>query len=453
MRNEQGVCRREEPREVRGHVEVSRDDAGRRPPVVVVGGGLTGLALGRELAGGGERPLVLESADRAGGVIRTLEAEGRVLEAGPQRTRLVPPVARLVEELGLEDRRIEAPAGLPLFVYADGRLRPVPTSPWGWASGDLLSVRGRLRLLAEPLTGRAREGETVRGWAVRRLGREAYERVVGPLYGGIYGSDPADMPFRLTLGRTLERLGLEGRSLVASAARWMAAGASPPPAVTFRDGMEELTRALYRESEDRVRLGTPVRSIRRAGEGGWLVETSGGALRARAVVLTCPADRAAGILEEAAPEAAGRLAAVRYNPLAVVHLASGAGLEGYGYQVALSEGLATRGVTFNESLFGRPELYTAYLGGATAPQVPDRPDEEVGELAVREFRRVTGHGARVLDVSRTRMPAWDRSREALEEMELPEGIRLCAPYESRPGIPGRLEAAARLAEELTGRRR
>jgi oxygen-dependent protoporphyrinogen oxidase len=429
---------------VEAHGDVERGDV----EVVVVGAGITGLALGRELASLGVPALTVEAAGRPGGVIRSFRDEGRVLDAGPQRTRLVDPVARLVEDLGLDDRLVEAPDGLPLHVYADGRLRRVPTSLRGWLGGDLLSWRGRLRLLAEPLTRSAREGETVEDWAVRRMGREVYERLVGPLYGGIYGSDPADMPYRLTLGRALERLGVGEGSLVAAAIRRMLGGASPPPAVSFRDGMEELPRALYREGRERIRLGTAARSLRRSGGGGWSVVTDDGRIRAAAVVLTCPADRAAAILEDVAPDAADRLATLRYNPLAVVHLLSDAGLEGFGYQVALSEGLVTRGVTFNESLFGRPGVYTSYLGGATAPAVRELPDGDVAEIAAREFRRVTGGEARAVRVTRTRSPAWDRSRERLEGMELPAGVRICAPYESRPGIPGRLEAARRLAGEL-----
>lgn len=430
----------------RGEI-VTRGEDGADTGVVVVGAGITGLALGRELSRRDVPSLTLEAADRPGGVIRTLRDGARVLEAGPQRVRRVDAVARLVDELDLAARTVEAPADLPLYVYADGRLRRVPTSPGGWLTGDLLSWRGKLRLLAEPFTRPAGAGETVEGYAVRRLGRQAYERLVGPLYGGMYGSDPADMPFRLTLGRTLERMGLARGSLVAAAARWMAGGAPTPPALSFREGMEALPRALYREGRDRIRLGTRARSLRRT-DGAWGVDTDGGTVRAPRVVLTCPAGEAARILEAAAPDAARRLAALRYNPLAVVHLDSDAGLEGYGFQAALSEGLATRGVTFNDSLFGRDGVYTAYLGGAPAPGVPDRPDGEVAEIAIREFRRVTGADARALRVSRTRSPAWDRSRERLEGMELPEGVRLCAPYESRPGIPGRLEEARRVAEEL-----
>lgn len=426
-----------------------------RTEVAVVGAGITGLALRRELAGRGIDALVLEASDRAGGVIRSPRTDGRVLEMGPQRTRLVDPVRRLVEELELEDRLLLADDDLPLHVYADGRLRQVPMSLGAFFTTDLFSWRGRARMLLEPLTGPAREGETVAEFVTRKLGREAYERLIGPLYGGIYGSDPRDMLMRHTLGAALETVGMDEGSLLLAALRWMLSGDAAPPPASFEGGMQELTDALRREAGDRVRLSDPVREISPDGEG-WRVEADSGPVRAESVVLTCPADAASEILEGAAPEASARLARIRYNPLAMVHLSVDSALEGYGYQIAAGEGFVTRGVTFNESLFGpghgRRGVCTAYLGGATSPRAVERPDGELASTAVEELGRATGIDAavEVLRVGRTRMAAWDRSRAALEEMELPDGIRICAAYESRAGIPGRLAEAGRLAGKLAG---
>ena len=66
-------------------------------------------------------------------------------------------------------------------------------------------------------------------------------------------------------------------------------------------------------------------------------------------------------------------------------------------------------MTFNDSLFGRSGVYTAYLGGAKRPEVVEWSDERLGAAAVAEFRAVTGYDARPLAVARERMPAWDLS--------------------------------------------
>lgn len=423
--------------------------------VAVVGGGITGLALLHALRGRGIDAFLFEASDRTGGVIRSLRLEGKILEAGPQRTRLVPSVAELVEELALSDRLVAAPTGLPLYVLRDGRLRLVPFSPGAAFRTDLLSWKGKLRLLLEPFTRAARSGETVADFFVRTLGREAYLHLAGPLYAGLYASDPREMDVERSLGPALRRLGVSG-SLVAAGLRWLVAGREPPPACSFGEGLGELPAALHRAHGDRVRLGAPVRGLRRDGSR-WRVETDAGGVAAERVVLTVPADAAASILRRASPAAARRLARLRYNPLAVVHLGSDCGLHGMGHQVSLAEGTATLGVTWNSGLFGggdpaREGVYTAYLGGARRRGLVEEPDDRLGRIAAREFRDATGCPARVLRVDRTRMPAWDRSWEALDALRLPAGVRVCASYESRPGIPGRLEeadaVAGRLAREL-----
>jgi oxygen-dependent protoporphyrinogen oxidase len=142
---------------------------------------------------------------------------------------------------------------------------------------------------------------------------------------------------------------------------------------------------------------------------------------------------------------------LRYNPLAVVHLDAETELRGLGFQVAFTErDLALRGVTFNDSLFGRHNLYTAYLGGARHPEVAEMAENALARRGVDEFRCCTGYDARVLAVAHERMPAWDVTWQALEGLQLPSGLHLAANWWSRPGLPGRLAEADRTARLLAG---
>ena len=313
---------------------------------------------------------------------------------------------------------------------------------------DLLSTWGKLRMLGEPLTGGARAGESVASYLIRKLGREAYDHLVGPLYGGLYGSDPADMVMELSLGRVLERFGVRRSLLV----RFLRRGGriAPPPAVSFREGMQTLPRAMAASLGGALRLGAPVRSIRRRATG-WCVELGGETLEAEHVVLTVPAPAAARMLTSEAPDAAARIGALRYNSLVVVHLLAQTDLRGLGFQVSLAEDLPLRGVTFNDSLFGRAGVYTAYLGGAGREALLQQSDAELADLAVDQFRYTTGHDARAVSVGRESMPAWDRSWSHLQALRLPAGVHLATNWTSRPGIPGRLEEARRVADLLVGR--
>jgi len=415
--------------------------------IAIVGGGISGLALAHHLAGRATDYLLLEATARPGGVIRSGRVEGHLLEWGPQRARLTEGFQELVADLGLAPELITAPPGLPLYVYRHGRLRQVPFSAPAFLRSDIIGWPGKLRLALEPFTGRPRDEESVAALFTRKIGREAYENLVGPLYGGLYASDPEDMVVGLSLRHVLREFGLSRSFLLPLLRR--GGKIAPPDACSFREGMQMLPDALAQRHGERIRYSASVREIRRAGSG-YTIVTEQEEIGARAVVLTSPASATADQLARLAPDAAERLRRLHYNPLAVVHLLADTPLRGLGYQVSFAESLVTRGVTWNDSLFGRTGVYTAYLGGARHPEVVTQADASLGELAVAEFRLATGYDSRPLAVEREWMPAWDRSWTALAGLALPPGLHICANWESRPGIPGRLLQARRLAAQLSG---
>jgi oxygen-dependent protoporphyrinogen oxidase len=441
--------------------------------VVTVGAGITGLALTHELAERGVDSVALEAREVAGGVIQSRPVDGTVAEVGPQRMRATPGVRELVGAAGLEDELVTAGDGT-LFVYADGQLREAPTSRDAFLRTDLLSWPAKLRLLAEPLTRPGIDQETVADTFTRKFGRQAYERFIGPLYGGLYGSDPAEMPAAFALSGLMEREEEAGSMLRAFLER-VGQGEKAPPA-TIEGGLQRLPEALAGRYDDRVRLGEPVTAIRPAGEatppdsvaaaadGGaatgsasgqgprYTVETAGDSYAADHVVVTAPAGVAGELLEGVAP-GADRLRELTYNPLALVYLQSeGQPADGLGYQVSYQEELHTLGVSFNGVLFGRDDLCTAFLGGMHEPELLEESDDRLGETARREFERATGTGATVLDVERRErwFPAYDHTWWGTEEVETPPGVHLATNYTARMGIPSRVREATQVAEELAG---
>lgn len=414
--------------------------------IAIVGAGVTGLAVAWELDRRGADFIVLEADSEPGGVMRSREVEGRVLDFGPQRTRLTQGMRSLVDALGLANELIIAPPDLGLFVYARGRLRKVPFSVGAFLASDVVGPAAKLRAALEPLTRGADHDERVDALFRRKFGRELYETVIGPLYGGLYASDPADMEAGLSLMHVLRELGV-GRSFVLGLLR-RGGRLAPPAACSFRRGMQALPRALAAKLGERVRLSTPVSALAKHASG-WRLVTSAGTVDAEHVVLTTPAGASARLLAESQPAAATALGALTYNPLAVVHLDAETELHGLGFQVSFTEhDLALRGVTYNATLFGRRNVYTVYLGGSRSPDVVDLPDDALGERAAAEFRRCAGYDARVLSVARARMPAWDTSWRAIQGLRPPDGMHFAANWWSRPGLPGRLAEAAHVAERL-----
>jgi oxygen-dependent protoporphyrinogen oxidase len=381
--------------------------AARRLHVAVVGGGISGLALGHRLLGRAE-VTVLEAAECAGGHATTVLDQGFLVEAGPAAflDRHGGP-RRLARELGLEDQLVPArPSSRRRFVVRAGRLHRIPDSPASLLATGVLSPLGKLRLMLEPWVGRARgrHEETVHEFARRRGGREAAETLADAVVAGsIAAGDsrvlslPAAFPF-------LARMEHERGSLLRALVARPRPGAPAPGLVAFRGGMSQLVAALTRALGPRLRTGARVEGIERMRTGGgaaWQVFLAGNGVEpADRVALALPAHAAARIVQRLDPRLAAQLAEPSFAGVVVVALAYRASdlpapLEGAGYSVPRCEGMATLGVVFDSSLF--PErapdgfvLVRALLGGTRHPGLVGAPAELQVTFAHRELARVLG---------------------------------------------------------------
>ena len=180
--------------------------------VVVVGGGIAGLAVSHELLDHARRLDLdlelqcLEAADRPGGNIRTTREGDFLCEWGATGfLDSAPATLELVRRLGLEGRCVKArDAAAQRFIVRKHRLREVPLTPFAFLTSDVLSPAGKLRLLLEPfvprLGDRDRE-ESVYRFASRRIGHEAASVLVNAMVGGVYAGDDRQLSLRAT-GRT-----------------------------------------------------------------------------------------------------------------------------------------------------------------------------------------------------------------------------------------------------------
>ena len=170
----------------------------------VIGGGISGLAAAhrlRELAPADE-VFLFEKSDRLGGVVRTQEQDGFLIEHGADMfTTREPWGLGLCRRIGFDGELINTNTRYArAFVVRRGRLYPVPEGftlmtpgrMWPIAKTPLLSIAGKLRMAAEYFVPPRRdtEDESLAEFVTRRLGREAFERLVQPLIGGIYTADP-----------------------------------------------------------------------------------------------------------------------------------------------------------------------------------------------------------------------------------------------------------------------
>jgi oxygen-dependent protoporphyrinogen oxidase len=124
------------------------------PNIVIVGAGISGLALACRLQqmAPASKITVLEKRDRPGGTIWTERRDGFQLECGPNGfLDNKPTTLALCRDLGVQDRLISASpeSGKNRYLFLDGRLRRLPSGLGSFIASDLLSWRGKLSLLTE----------------------------------------------------------------------------------------------------------------------------------------------------------------------------------------------------------------------------------------------------------------------------------------------------------------
>jgi protoporphyrinogen/coproporphyrinogen III oxidase len=375
-----------------------------RLDTVVVGAGISGLTTAFHLARAGRRVAVIEASDRVGGAIRTHEDGVWRFEMGPNTVvENDESVGRLIRECGLEAEKIAAlPSARRRYLYKGGRLVPLPGGPGGLLTTPLFPLSAKLRLLREPWIGKAPENaeetdETIAQFVRRRLGQPFLDYAVGPFVSGVYAGDPERLSVRWAVPKIH---GLEQRhgSLIRGA---LAGRKGPAPGgamISFRQGLQELPRALAHEIGD-VRTGVACRTVTRI-ERGFRIETSSGPLEAARVVLAVPADAAAGLLDEATAGASRLLGEIPYAAVVVVSLgwrrkAVGHPLDGFGFLVPRKEGLRTLGCLFPSEIFPgraptRHVALAAFAGGRTDPEIVGWDDERVLATVLAELRGPLG---------------------------------------------------------------
>jgi len=416
--------------------------------VGVVGAGISGLSLVHSLGKRDIDAVAYEANATPGGIVQSRTVDGHTIELGPQRLRLTPGLEAMIDDLELRDRLQFGDDGQPIYVYHDGELKVAPLSARQALTTDLLSPLGKLRIALEPLAGPPRSGETVDEYLVRAFGKQAARRYFGPLYSGLYGTDPRDMLMEYSLGRALENAGIDG-SVLLWVLRKLLSGRETPPICTFDDGLGTLTDRLYEANADAIALETPVRSIR-ASNGGYELHTDDGSEFVNELILTTPAPTCADLLEDVDSDLASVLRRFNYNPIGMVFLESAFDGTGIGTLVPPGSDLRISGLTWNSSFLDRENLFTCYVDPLSYPSMTDTSDEELGTVAAAEFERITDTAATPIHVHRwdPGMPAYDRSFQATDDLSCPSNIHLCTNFVDRPGIPGRLRAAQRIVDTI-----
>ncbi len=471
------------------------DTAGAQPHVVVVGGGIAGLAAAFVLSDEAVRVTVLEGSPRLGGKLSVSEVAGVSVDEGAEALLVTRPEGTaLIADVGLADQRVE-PGTTSSAIWTLGALRPlprrqfmgVPTDMAELAQSGVLTDGGVARARQDlELPPAARDGDVpVARYVGARLGHEVVDRLVDPLLGGVYAGRSAELSFDATLpalaaaSRRYPTLTEAARSLLPPPAPTSAGQPAPASRVftTLAGGLGVLPGYLAKASGATIRTGAMVRALARA-ERGWRLIMGSAAdperLDADAVILAVPARPAGRLLAAVpgAPAAATALGEISYASMAIVTLAyprsafpePGLGARGLsGYLVPAVDGRAVKAVTFSTVKWPHLadvmaaddplEIVRCSVGRIGEEALLQRDDEELAAVAAAELAAATG--ARGVPVA-ARVTRWggalpqytvghlDRVRRIRAAVAAQPGLAVCGAAYDGVGVPACV-ATARLA--------
>ncbi|HEX2386243.1 MAG TPA: protoporphyrinogen oxidase, partial [Candidatus Binatia bacterium] len=255
------------------------------------------------------------------------------------------------------------------------------------------------------------DDESLASFVTRRFGREALERVVQPLIGGIYAADPEKLSLAATMPRFIEMERASGSVMKGmlreqrgraakseSGARWSLF-------LTLAGGMQELVDALVsRLPQESKRTGTAVVKLsRNAADRPWMIDTQGGALEVDGAILATPAYVSSALLKTVAPDISAALDTIPYSSTATVSLAYRKAdipreLGGFGLIAPAVEKREILACTFSSVKYaGRaPEgclLLRAFVGGALQPECYEQDDAAMEGNVRRELAELLGIAA------------------------------------------------------------
>jgi oxygen-dependent protoporphyrinogen oxidase len=418
--------------------------------VTIVGAGIAGMLAAYQLDKQGYIVTLLESKERAGGLISTRRTEYGIAETAAHSLLAAPAVRELCRELGVEllEVRKESRAR---FIVRDGKLRKFPLS-----FGETVSAFNRAAFArAENHV----DAQTLEGWGRKHLGDAALQYLLTPFVRGIYGVQPGELgvaaafpslliePDSTLLGTMLRKT--FKRSQATNGNKEKGSKRMVAPLKGMGDLVEKLERQLERKLGERFRRGVRVDGLPDAPN----------------LILATPSYAAAGLLTAEAPELSRMLLDVQYTPLVTVTAfvsreSFTREIKGVGALVPAGEPRKCLGILFTSSSFegrvfdeSRYASFTTLLGGTSQPEWVSASNEEIGQAVREELATLLGIEGEPLELVITRWPhaipqystdlpkLWNAAREGWCAQP---GRILFGNYTGQVSLRGMIESVANL---------
>lgn len=438
--------------------------------VAILGAGITGLTVAYALRKKGINVTVYEKRDSVGGMIHTSRQDGWLLELGPN-TLMVrsEKIWNLLHKLDLDNQLLEANRkSKKRFIVKDGNPTPLPMSLWDFIGTGLLSGSAKLRLLKEPFIDKGEnDDESIARFVERRLGKEVLDYAVNPFVSGIFAGDPKKLSAKHTFSM-LHELEQKHGSIFKGMLKREKKASSRKALISFKNGLQELPKALHEAIGDSVRLNHCISGISKENKSWSIYFEDNPRTEHDIIISTLPTHALSVCLQHTQVKGLiSKLSDLPYAPVSVLHLGFKRNkinhpLDGFGMLIPEVENFKILGTLFSSSLFpGRaPEgstLLTVFIGGVRNPWLAQLSKDQLVPKVQQELNLLLGISGSPEFISHT---FWEKAIPQYEvgydqylaimdqiETELP-GLHIAGNIRGGVSVPDCIEGGLKMAEKI-----
>ncbi len=374
--------------------------------VLIIGGGISGLASAWWLSQKGIKSTVLEQSNKTGGMIDTTDQDGYVTDhAASMILNFNKQVTQFLTSSGLQQFRINRNKISNRYVLKNSQLQQIPENIRGILFSDLFSLKTRLKLLSEPFRPRSHSDyETVAEFIRRRLGQEILDLAIDPYVSAVLACDPEKACAQATLPRLTSLEKNFGSFTAGILAKKLVPGKKglPQEAFSFSGGMKKLTDVLSNNPEADIHTGQTVVAIEPS-KNGWRTTArqfnTEYQYLSRQVIFSTPANIASSLLKPVQAELAKLLDQIDYAPLAQIHLGFNKSaltdtLDGNGFLIPSRHKISLRGSLWMSNLLNHraPEnklLTSNFIGGGCQPEALNKTDDQLIDQTLLTLQKLT----------------------------------------------------------------
>jgi protoporphyrinogen/coproporphyrinogen III oxidase len=349
--------------------------------VIIIGGGVSGLATAHALMMRRFDVQVLERQKTAGGNAISERFNGFLMEHGPSTFNAsVPDAVSHIDALGLlKNAQDLGPNVKRRYLRDQGKLTGISTHPMGFLLSGYLSPKARIAMMLEGFRPRNKSNaeETIHAFSTRRFGREFADKVIDPLAAGLFMGDAQKLSINGAFARLVDMENSHG-SITRAIFKAKKGSAPGRHLYSWDGGIGTIPQLLSDRLGDRVHTGVAVLKLIKTSNG-FEVQTTAGTRQTRAVVLATQPHVAAELIEYIDPDAADTAGEITAPPVNVVYFGYkreqvGHPLDGLGFLATKDTSRIVSGAQFCSTMYtGRaPDGYvsiSAYAGGARNPDL------------------------------------------------------------------------------------